>query len=38
MLGGRMAEEIVFGNQTTGAASDIKQATNLVRKLICITE
>jgi cell division protease FtsH len=35
MLGGRMAEEIVFGNQTTGAASDIKQATNLVRKLIC---
>lgn len=35
MLGGRMAEEIVFGNQTTGASSDIKQATNLVRKLIC---
>lgn len=25
----------MFGNQTTGAASDIKQATNLVRKLIC---
>jgi len=35
MLGGRMAEEIIFGNQTTGAASDIKQATSLVRKLIC---
>jgi cell division protease FtsH len=35
MLGGRMAEEIVFSHQTTGAASDIKQATDLVRKLIC---
>jgi len=35
MYGGRMAEEIVFQNQTTGASSDIKQATNLVRKLIC---
>lgn len=35
LMAGRMAEELVFGNQTTGAASDIKQATNLVRKLIC---
>lgn len=35
MLGGRMAEEIIFKNQTTGASSDIKQATSLVRKLIC---
>jgi cell division protease FtsH len=35
MYGGRMAEEIVFQNQTTGASSDIKQATILVRKLIC---
>jgi cell division protease FtsH len=35
MMAGRMAEELVFGNQTTGAASDIKQATNIVRKLIC---
>jgi len=35
MMGGRMAEEMVFGNQTTGAASDIKQATDLVRKLVC---
>ncbi len=30
-----MAEEIIFKNQTTGASSDIKQATSLVRKLIC---
>ncbi|HEX3019691.1 MAG TPA: ATP-dependent zinc metalloprotease FtsH [Chitinispirillaceae bacterium] len=35
MLGGRMAEELVFNHQTTGAASDIKQATSLIRKLIC---
>jgi cell division protease FtsH len=35
MMGGRTAEELVFGNQTTGAASDIKQATNVVRKMIC---
>ncbi|MBN1577813.1 MAG: hypothetical protein JW913_14730, partial [Chitinispirillaceae bacterium] len=35
MMGGRMAERIVFNHQTTGAASDIKLATDLVRKLIC---
>jgi cell division protease FtsH len=35
MLGGRVAEEMVFNHQTTGAASDIKQATSLIRKLIC---
>lgn len=35
MLGGRMAEEMIFNHQTTGAASDIKQATSLIRKLIC---
>jgi cell division protease FtsH len=34
-MGGRVAEEIVFNAMTTGAANDIKQATNLVRKLIC---
>ena len=35
MLGGRMAEELIYNNQTTGAANDIKQATKLIRKLIC---
>ncbi|MBD3345954.1 MAG: ATP-dependent zinc metalloprotease FtsH [Chitinivibrionales bacterium] len=35
MMGGRVAEELVFNVQTTGAANDIKQATEIVRKLIC---
>jgi cell division protease FtsH len=35
MMGGRAAEKMVFNLSTTGAANDIKQATNLVRKLIC---
>jgi cell division protease FtsH len=35
MMGGRAAEEMVFNISTTGAASDIRQATDLVRKLIC---
>lgn len=34
-MGGRMAEKLIFDHQTTGASSDIKQATNMVRKLIC---
>jgi len=35
MMGGRVAEELIFNLSTTGASNDIKQATNLVRKLIC---
>ena len=34
-LGGRIAEEIIFKNQTTGASNDIKRATSLVRKMVC---
>ena len=34
LLGGRAAEEIVFGNVTTGAANDIEQATNLVTNMV----
>ena len=34
MLGGRAAEEIVYGTKTTGAESDIEQATNLARDMV----
>ncbi|HZO19414.1 MAG TPA: ATP-dependent zinc metalloprotease FtsH [Gemmatimonadaceae bacterium] len=34
MLGGRAAEEIVFGTRTTGAENDIEQVTNLARSMV----
>jgi cell division protease FtsH len=34
MLGGRAAEEIVYGAKTTGAESDIEQATGLARRMV----
>ena len=34
MLGGRAAEEIVYGTRTTGAESDIEQATQLSRNMV----
>jgi cell division protease FtsH len=33
-LGGRAAEEIVYGTKTTGAESDIEQATSLARQMV----
>lgn len=33
-LGGRIAEEIVFGDITTGASSDIKKATKTARRMV----
>jgi cell division protease FtsH len=33
-LGGRAAEEIVYGTKTTGAESDIEQATALARQMV----
>ncbi|MBI4822050.1 MAG: ATP-dependent metallopeptidase FtsH/Yme1/Tma family protein [Deltaproteobacteria bacterium] len=35
LMGGRAAEEIVFGTFTTGAGNDIERATELARKMIC---
>ena len=34
LVGGRAAEQIVFGVQTTGAANDIQRATNLARAMV----
>ena len=34
-LGGRAAEEIVFGDITTGAAADIQHLTDIARKMVC---
>ena len=33
-LGGRVAEEVVFDQLTTGAGSDIEQATNIARQMV----
>jgi cell division protease FtsH len=35
MMGGRVAEELVFNNITTGAGNDIERATELARKMVC---
>ncbi|MEB2311857.1 MAG: ATP-dependent zinc metalloprotease FtsH [Sorangiineae bacterium] len=34
-LGGRVAEEVVFGEITTGAQDDIKRATRVARAMVC---
>jgi cell division protease FtsH len=33
-LGGRVAEEVVYGKITTGAESDLEQLTNIVRQMV----
>ncbi|MEO2005513.1 MAG: ATP-dependent zinc metalloprotease FtsH, partial [Candidatus Poribacteria bacterium] len=34
-LGGRIAEELIFGEQTTGAKNDFEQATDMARSMVC---
>ncbi len=36
LVGGRAAEEVVFGVQTTGAANDIQRATSLARNMVAL--
>ena len=35
LMGGRVAEEIVLGQRTTGAANDIKRATEIAFSMVC---
>jgi len=35
LLGGRAAEELIFGQPTSGAADDLRRATELARKMVC---
>ena len=35
LLGGRVAEEIIFDDITTGASNDIERVTRLARKMVC---
>lgn len=35
MLGGRVAEELIFAELTSGAHNDLEKVTELVRKMVC---
>lgn len=34
ILGGRSAEEVIYGTKTTGAENDIEQVTNIARRMV----
>jgi cell division protease FtsH len=35
LMGGRIAEELTYGQLTTGAGNDIKRATELAQRMVC---
>jgi cell division protease FtsH len=35
LMGGRAAEQLVLGQQTSGAANDIRMATEVARRMVC---
>jgi len=35
MFGGRAAEQLIFGQMTTGAGDDLEKATELARRMVC---
>jgi cell division protease FtsH len=35
MMGGRVAEEVVYNQKTTGAGNDIERATDLAHRMVC---
>ncbi|MCB1215159.1 MAG: ATP-dependent zinc metalloprotease FtsH, partial [Deltaproteobacteria bacterium] len=35
LMGGRIAEEVVFNEMSTGAGNDLEKATDLARKMVC---
>jgi cell division protease FtsH len=35
MLGGRAAEEVIFGDRSTGAQNDLERATETARQMVC---
>jgi cell division protease FtsH len=35
LMGGRCAEEIIFGELTTGAGNDIQRASDIAKKMVC---